>query len=295
MYNKILLIVNTKAGKGKVIKYITKIEQNLKNLQFDVDLRYTTINKNSGDIITEYKENYDIILICGGDGTLNQALQKIYKMDKNIPITFIPTGTTNDFAKSLNVPFNKYELSKNLRDYKIRKIDIGKFNDKVFSYVASIGMFSKTSYSTNFRWKNLFGRVAYVFLGIKEIFSYKTYKLKVQSKEKSFEDDIIYGSISNSNYVGGFHLFKNENVKLDDGKFEVLFVKKPKTIFSIIKLTIKIINGHFNDENVYYFKTNNLKIESEDFTEWSIDGEYSGKIEKIEIENIPKKIEYLLP
>ena len=208
---------------------------------------------------------------------------------------YIPVGTTNDFARSLNVSFDVFDIANNINKYEAKKIDVGLFNDRIFNYVASIGIFSKTSYKTSSKLKNKMGRIAYFFLGMQEIFAYRACKLKIHSGANTIEDEFLYGSISNSKYIGGFNLFKNEKVELDDGEFEAIFVKKPSNIFRTIKLLLKVLKGNLNDENIYYFKTSELQIESEEETEWSIDGEYSGKVKSIKISNLNKYIEYILP
>ena len=296
MKKNILLIANPVAGRARIRKNIKKIEKNLlKNNEFNVDLRYTTIKNNATKIINQYAENLDILFVCGGDGTLNEAIEALCESKRKIPIAYVPIGTTNDFAKSLRIPFNMLKLSKNMHSTSIKEVDIGKFNNRYFNYVISTGLFSKTSYKTPSRLKNRFGRLAYILSGVREIFSYKTQRLKLKIDDKVIEDEFIYGSISNSNYIGGFKLFKKDkNVKLDDGKFEIIFVKKPKNSFGFLTLIFKILTGRFTDKNIYYFKSDKITIESDNYCEYSIDGEYSGKIKKVEISNINKFARYFI-
>ncbi len=204
-------------------------------------------------------------------------------------------GTTNDFSKSLGISNNPADISNHIEEYEETEVDVGKFNHFFFNYVASIGVFSKASYSTKTDMKNKFGRIAYLCLGVKELFFHEAYHLKLLTKSNIIEDDFIYGSVSNSKYVGGFGIFKKEKIDLADGEFEAIFVKKPKHIFQTLKLAIKVTTGHLQDKNVYYFKTSELKIESQKETMWSIDGECSGKVKDVEILNLPKKMNYLVP
>lgn len=295
MKHRILMVVNPKAGRAKIKKYVNDIRNNLERSQYKIDLKHTTVENSATDIIKSYKKDFDILVVCGGDGTLNQAVQALHDIDKYVQIGYIPTGTTNDFARSIGVAFNKLELSNNLDKYTTEKVDLGKFNDRVFNYVVSAGIFSKTSYSTSTKAKNRFGRLAYLVSGAKEIFICKPYRLIVRSKDKSIDDEFIYCSVSNSKYVGGFNIFKKENVEMDDGELEAIFIKKPKSFHKLIKLLCKVINGNFNDDHVRYFKAPELEIESDKDTEWSIDGEYSGKVKKIKITNIRKRMEYIVP
>lgn len=289
------MVVNPKAGRAKIKKYVDNIREKLEKSKFKIDLKHTTIENSATDIIKKYKKDYDILIVCGGDGTLNQAVQALHDLDKNVQIGYIPAGTTNDFARSIGVSLNKLDTSNNLDKYTTEKVDLGKFNDRVFNYVVSAGVFSKTSYSTSVNAKNKFGRLAYVLAGVKDVFVCKPYRLIVKSKDKSIEDDFIYCSISNSKYVGGFNIFKNEHVEMDDGELEAIFIKKPKNFASMFKVMFKVLNGNFKDDDVRYFKTKELEIECDKDTEWSIDGEYSGKVKKIKITNIRKRVEYIIP
>ena len=295
MKHHILMIVNPKAGRAKIKKYISAIRNNFEKSEYKIDLKHTTVEYGATEIISDYKKDFDILVVCGGDGTLNQAVQGLHDIDKYVQIGYIPSGTTNDFARSLGVAFDKLELSNNLDRFTTEKVDLGKFNDRVFNYVVSAGIFSRASYNTSTKSKNRFGRLAYIMSGFKEIFVCKPYRLIVKCKDTSIDDEFIYCSVSNAKYVGGFNIFKKEHVEMDDGKLEALFIKRPKNFFSMIRLICKVMNGNFKDENVRYFKTPELEIESDKDTEWSIDGEYSGKVKNIKITNINKRMEYIVP
>ena len=295
MENKILAIVNPRSGMADIGRYIDRIEDNLRAQGYEVDTKYTTREHNATKILEEYNKEYDIILACGGDGTLNETVEGLYEKNKDVKICFIPSGTTNDFAKSLNISFNRLHISKNIKDYEEKIIDTGFFNDRVFNYVSSFGVFSKTSYSTSVNLKNKIGRLAYIINGIKEIFNIKKYNLKIKVGEEEIQDEFVYGSISNSFYIGGFRLFKKKDVAMDDGKFEVVLVKTPKNFFEVVKITFKMIIGNLNDNNILFYQTPTIEIESDNELYWSIDGECGGDIRKVKITNKEKNVKYLTP
>ena len=145
MKYKALIIVNPVAGKGKAKKHISLIVNTLEKSDFKAEIKYTSIENDACKIIKEYKDEYDVILIYGGDGTLNQAIQGIYEKNKEVCIGYIPIGTTNDFAKSLNFSFDKLHLSNNIKKYSSKKIDIALVDNRVINYVVAFGIFSKTS------------------------------------------------------------------------------------------------------------------------------------------------------
>ena len=162
---KVLIIVNPVSGKKKRDKYYNKIKSNLENLGYEVKIEFTTKENNARVIIENYREDYDIVIACGGDGTLNEITQGLHNLNKSVPIGFIPCGTTNDYARSLKIPFNKQQLSKNIKNYVEKQIDLGIFNNRTFNYVATFGVFSKTSYNVSRKLKNALGRFAYIISG----------------------------------------------------------------------------------------------------------------------------------
>ena len=292
---KVLIVVNPVAGKAKINRNIIKIRDNIAQKDdVDVIIKYTKINQNATEIIKNCDIDFDVLFVCGGDGTLNEAMQAICELNKNVPIAYLPVGTTNDFAKSLEVPFDIHQLSKNFDLTTIKKVDIGRINNRFFNYVSSTGLFAKTSYNTSSRMKNKYGRFAYVISGVKEVFTCKPQKLKVHINDEIIDDDFIYTSISNSCYIGGFKLFRKKDAKLDDGKFEVLLVKGKGKLFETLGLLIKIVTGNFKDKNIMFYKADSLKIESDNDVEWSIDGEYGGKTKLVNIENINKFAQYIM-
>ena len=292
---RVLMVVNPNAGKLKKDKYYNKIKVNLQNKGYIVDMKLTSLENNATHIVKDYSEPYDIIVLCGGDGTLNEANQALFELEKKVPIGFVPCGTTNDYARSLDIPFDRIYLSNNIHKYKNVNVDIGKCNNRIFNYAASFGIFTKTSYNVSYKTKNKYGRLAYVISGIKEAFTYKTYKMKVDFQDKEIEDRFIYGSITNSKSIGGFKVFRKENISLDDGLFEVLLIKKPKNIFHALYIFLKILSGNFKDKNIYFFKADKLHITTDQLCDWALDGEFGGNLEEINISNLNKQAEYIVP
>ena len=295
MEKKILAIVNPRSGMADIGRYIDKIEDNLKNNGYEVDIKFTTRENNATRILEKYDKDFNIILACGGDGTLNETVEGLYEKNKDVKICFIPSGTTNDFARSLNISFDRLHISRHICEYEEKIIDTGFFNGRVFNYVASFGVFSETSYSTSINLKNKIGRLAYVITGVKELFNIKKHNLKVKLGDKEIEDEFVFGSISNSHYIGGFKLFKKNNIAMNDGKFEIVLVKTPKNFFQVLKITFKIMTGNLNDENIYFYQSPIVEIHSKDELNWSVDGEFGGDIRSLKITNKEKNVKFIVP
>lgn len=290
MKPKVLLIIYSEARKGSILKKVEEIEKNLIENGFEVDTRYTKKDNNAENIIEKYTKKVDVIMTCGGDGTLHEVVNAVIKKGLDVSISFLPFGTTNDFSRTIGIPIKSLELSKGLKDGEIVKCDIGKLGNSYFYYIAAFGIFTKVSYSTKTKLKKKWGKFAYYYEGLKEIKNRKPYHAKITIDGQVLEDDYIYCSITNSVSIGGFKWFKKSEVQIDDGKFEVLLFKYPKNLLELIKLLWKILWKNYKSENIYFTRTNNLLVEAEDQMSWTLDGEYGGEFTKVSLETIKNQI-----
>lgn len=297
MASNIVLIVNPCAGKGKIKKYIGKIEENLKTNGYQIQTIYTTKQNDAKELAKKYADSCDMILSCGGDGTLNEIINGLMECETKPELTFIPLGTTNDFAKTVEIPINKLELSKQLPTYKTIASDIGSFNTVYFNYIAAFGAFTDVAYATPQKLKNKLGRVAYYIEGIKEVFHIQSHRLKLEIGGKQLEDDFIYGSISNSISIAGFKGlgFKPKEVDIHDGKHEVLLVRKPKGLISTIKIIVDLLFQNHHSKYIIFEQADKVIVKAEKEIKWTIDGEAAGNYKEIEICNCPGKIIYKIP
>lgn len=298
MKKEILIIVNPCAGKGKINKYIPNICDNLEKQGYELEVEYTSKEKNGREIIKNYMRYIDAVIVCGGDGTLNEVVNGIIESNKKINVTFIPFGTTNDFAKTLKMPTNKLRLSKKLSKYNRKQIDIGKFNNKYFYYVAAFGTFSDISYITKQKDKNRLGRLAYFKEGLKKIKNmkkFKAYQVSIVTDNEIIKDKFIYGGVTNSLSIGGFKWFRKDEMSLNDGLFEVILVKKPKNFVTALKIAYSLISKRFDQKNIYYLKTKHLKFDFEENIVWTLDGEKGQEAKEILIENQRNKLGMLVP
>ena len=295
---KALLIVNPTAGKmsGKTALFDIISEFSAHHI-----LVTTAITNKRGDA-TEYAQKgdesreYDFIVCCGGDGTLNETLNGLIKSGGNTPLSYIPAGSTNDFAKSMNIPLEITAAARKIANNSEEIfLDIGSFcKNKIFSYIASFGAFTSTSYSVPQNMKNSLGHFAYVLGGIMDVASIKPYHVTVNTSDKEFEGDYIFCAVSNSSSLGGVIKLNAENVSMVDGLFEVLAIKNPKNPNELHKILWGIINGDFSDKEIFeYFKTDKITFNMPENVNWSLDGEYEEGKQVVEIENLHGKIRFL--
>ena len=295
MNKNMLLIINPKAGKGKISKKVPKIIRNFEEKGYEIKTEYTQKGIKTAKIVSQYKERTGLIVCCGGDGTLNQIIKEIMKWEIKPQLGFIPLGTMNDFAKTIKISTKKTFLSKNIDEGIGIYSDIGNFNEKYFNYVAAFGAFTAVSYITSQKLKRKYGKLAYILVGIRSLKKIKPYKAQIEIDDKIINDEFIYGSISNSKSVGGFELFKRSGVKINDGKYEMLFVRKPKNKREWINIVFSILFKKYNSKNFIYVKADKIEIKSEKNIPWTLDGEYGGRVKEVKIINNKKAIEYIVP
>ena len=290
---KVLTIINPTSGKGNIANYANEIKHNLEKQNMEVNMQLTKKGYNAKKIILDNIEGQDLILICGGDGTFNEAVSSIMETGVQISIAYIPLGTTNDLARSLNMPIKDISITKKLLESKAKVLDIGKFNeDRYFTYIAAFGVMTDVSYKTSQKAKNKYGKIAYYLKAIKELIKIPTYKVKIKFDEEELEGEFIYGGISNSMSIAGFKWFNEEDVDLSDGKFEAIFIRKPKKLSGYFRLINDFRHKDYMvNRDFVYFKASNIQIQTDQNVAWTIDGEYAGDMNFVEIENINKAIE----
>lgn len=229
-------------------------------------------------------------------GTLNELINAVMKLDKKPQIGFIPLGTMNDFARTIKLSTKKTFLAKNIDEGTIIPSDIGTFNEVYFNYVAAFGAFTAVPYVTSQKLKKRFGKLAYFIVGIKYLKKIKTYRLELNVNGEHIKDDFIFGSISNSKSIGGFEWFERSGVKINDGEFEMLFIKRPRKISEWIGVVFALLfKQHHKKKYFEYFQTNEIEIKSEIGITWTLDGEYGGRKKQVKIKNIPMAIDYIIP
>ena len=218
---KMLFIFNPKAGKGKIKTNLLDIVDIFSGHDYEIIIRATQAPKDAYQKAKEYADSVDLIVCSGGDGTLDEVVTGIMEAGSQVPIGYIPAGSTNDFANSLFMPKNMVKAAEMIMEEELYHCDIGRFNQQTFAYVAAFGLFTDVSYETDQDLKNVLGHVAYVLEGVKRLFDIKSYHMKVTSDEIEIEDDFIVGMVTNSRSVGGFKNLTGKNVDMNDGLFEV--------------------------------------------------------------------------
>ena len=153
-------------------------------------------------------------------------------------------------------------------------------------------MFTNVSYNTSQKFKNLLGHTAYLLEGIRQLSEIKSYHMTVVSDDKVYEGDFILGLVTNSVSIGGFKTLIPRDVELDDGMFEMILIRTPKSFAELQEVIVSLVGEKLQDnKEVIYCKTRHLEIVADEELEWTLDGEYGGKHKQVHIVNLEKNVE----
>lgn len=272
---RLLLIVNPCAGQKKARKYLADMIDLFNRADYMVTVHITEYIGDCERIAQNYAADMDLIVCCGGDGTFNETVSGILKSGADVPIGYIPAGSTNDFAASLHLSTDILQAVRDIIDGEIVRMDIGLFGDRYFSYVASFGAFTKTSYATPQGLKNIMGHAAYILSGIQELSQLKTYHVRFELPDASvIEDDFIFGAISNSTSVGGVLTLAEDKVDLRDGHFELLLVRAPKDLAELAECIQSLKRQTYNCDMLTFVNTELVRITAPEDMDWTLDGEW---------------------
>lgn len=236
---------------------------------------YMTASRGDATAVTAQRAtDFDRIVCIGGDGTFNEVISGLRRADCMCPIGYIPAGSTNDFANSLHLSKDLIQAARDIVDGSPRKLDIGRFNDRYFSYVASFGAFTKASYATSQSVKNALGHLAYVLGGIKELPSIRSKHVRFTLDHSTVvEDDYIFGAISNSTSVAGILTLSPDIVDMSDGLFELLLVRKPKSLIELSDCVLALTTQDYHSPMLTFLNAGHLEIEAPEDMDWTLDGE----------------------
>lgn len=295
---QMLLVINPRSGKAQVRNRLLEILDIFSKAGYQVQVYITQAALDARDRVLADGAGKDLIVCCGGDGTLNETISGMMEIDDCPQLGYIPAGSTNDFATSLHIPRQMADAARTVVEGKPYPVDIGCFcDDRYFVYVAGFGAFTEVSYLTPQDKKNMLGHQAYMLEGVKSLASIKSYPMRItweeeDLEEKSLEGEFIFGMVTNTISVGGFKGLVNQKVALNDGLFEVLLIRTPRTPLELSNIVSDLfLRDTQSSEQVYKFKTKALQVHSEEPVDWVLDGEFGGSRNDVWVENLRCRIE----
>ena len=277
MKKKMLFIFNPRSGKGQIKSKLAQILDIFVKGGCEVIAHPTQGPGDAYRIVQEYRDQVDLVVCSGGDGTLDETAAGILKGDPVLPLGYIPAGSTNDFAGSLGLPANMLETAEEItKDFHFA-CDAGDFNGRTFVYIAAFGLFTDVSYETDQNMKNALGHLAYLLEAGKRIFNVPSYWIEVETAERHMMGEFIYGMITNARSVGGIKNITGNRIELNDGLFEVTLIHPPKNPLELSEIIMSLLSPNDNKSKLIEdFRTDRLVITSEQEIAWTLDGEAGG-------------------
>ena len=286
MDKKLLFIVNPRAGKRKSREPLFDAVSIYSEAGYLVSVRVTSHPGEATELAEDLGEEFDLVVCHGGDGTLNETVNGVMRIpkEKRPAVSYLPGGSTNDFAASLNISSSPAEAAKSAMRLQPRELDVGKFGERNFVYVASFGAFTKTTYTVPQDIKNVFGHFAYMLDGVKNLDTLCPYRMKITADGEVFDGEYLFGAISNSTSIAGLMKLSDAEVLFNDGLFELLLVPVPRTSAAMQALILALVNkDYYNSEGLIFRHVKHVTAETAEDIPWTLDGEYDPGAPFVEI------------
>jgi len=284
---KMLFVMNPFAGMRRANRYLVDIIGLFNRAGYEVTAHMTGGVGDATQVVEQKAREMDLVVCCGGDGTLNETITGILRAGADTPVGYIPAGSTNDFASSLKLSNQILRAARDILEGEPVAYDVGKFGERYFSYVASFGAFTRASYTTPQSIKNALGHTAYVLEGINELSQLRKEHIRMEIDGVVVEDDFLFGAISNSTSVGGILTLDPKQVDMGDGMFEVLLLRAPRNLQEISACIQAVQSQRYNDcAMITFCPANRVKVYADPNMPWTLDGEKDEGREEVIVENL---------
>ncbi|MBN1783190.1 diacylglycerol kinase family lipid kinase [bacterium] len=270
------VFVNPDSKPGRIKRYLKPALSILRNNGFDLSVYFT---KASGEIQSRAKQavedQYDAIIVAGGDGTLNEGINGILPSD--VLLGILPFGGSNVLARELRIPLNPLEAATVIARKHTKRIDLGVINGRYFSMMASCGYDAYTISRTSRKIKRIIHRYAYVWAGIKDFFGYRPSNIHVDLDHGKTTDFGTFVVLGNTHFYGGFHQL-TPFAEVDDGFLDVC-VYKGKTQIGLMRFVLRMLaQKHLSMRDVRYYRTREVSLSAEVPTLVQVDGDILGHL-----------------
>ncbi|MBP3673611.1 MAG: YegS/Rv2252/BmrU family lipid kinase [Oscillospiraceae bacterium] len=283
---KMLFVMNPYSGMRKASRYLADIIALFNRADYEVITHMTAGQGDATQVVAAKAKEMDLVVCCGGDGTFNETISGVLKCGADVPVGYIPSGSTNDFAASLKIPTNIMQAAKDIVEGVPVSYDVGRFGERYFSYVASFGAFTRASYATPQNIKNALGHTAYVLEGINELSQIRKEHVRMELDGQIVEDDFLFGAISNSTSVGGILTLDPKIVDMADGKLEVLLVRAPVDLMEISECIRAVQSQKYNCAMITFRSAEKIKVFADPAMPWTLDGEREDGHSQVDVENV---------
>lgn len=283
--------MNPCSGTKRAKRFLADILDVFNRGDYDTTVFITAARGDATSLVRERAAQFDLIVCIGGDGTFNETVSGLHDSGVSVPVGYIPAGSTNDFASSLHLSKDLVQAARDIVEGRERTIDIGLFNGRCFSYIASFGAFTRASYATSQNLKNALGHLAYLLAGIKEIPAIRGRRIRFTLPNgRVLEDEYIFGAISNCTSVAGVLTLDPELVDLNDGLFELLLIRKPQSLLELNDCVLALTTQDYHTPMLTFVSTDRVEIDAPADMNWTLDGEMAEGAQHCCAENVHNAI-----
>ena len=299
---KLLFVYNPYSGVGRIKSQLSDIIEIMVRAGYEVSVHPTQAAGEAATITQARAAEYDLVVCCGGDGTLDETVTGLMRSGCQVPLGYIPAGSTNDFAASLGLPSTLRGAARMAVGTTETPIDVGRFTPighddlpmRYFSYIASFGIFTAASYSTPQSVKNVIGHLAYVLEGAKDLANIHPHHALFELADGSrLEGDYVFGAVTNTTSAGGIFKLPAGSVSMSDGEFEVFLVHNPRTLAELNKIASALMSTNFDGcPMIEFHHTSSVTVRLDQPLSWSLDGEEAMGGTTVEIECLHGAIQF---
>ncbi len=282
---KLLLIINPVAGRNQAQADLFKMVRVFAEHDCEVTVYPTRGPQDCTRKVLADAGRFDLVVCCGGDGTLNEMVSGMMQREDHVPMGYIPLGSTNDFAASLHLPSHVEEAALRCVEGTAFHMDVGSLNDRYFNYIAAFGAVTEDSYATPQQIKNALGHLAYILEGVKSLGRLQPIHVRITADGESFEEDYLFGAVTNTVSLGGVLRLDPSRVLLDDGMYELLLVKNPQNPAEAQAMLSALMLQNYDGPLVRMLRASDILFESNHEISWTIDGEFGGSFSTTHILN----------
>ena len=295
MQKKLMLIINPAAGRGGYKLNLGDALNLLDNGGCRTTLFFTSGQGDATRFAYEYGGEYDLVACVGGDGTLSEVIAGLMGLENKPALGYIPMGTANDVATTLGLPKNDtVGAALRILDGIPHPFDVGSFGDgQYFAYIAAFGAFTQVSYATPQTQKKALGHLAYVLQGMAQLPKLESYRTRVEYDGGVIEEELIYGSMSNSTSVAGIVRLPEDMVSLGDGMSELVLVKNPGGIEELGDLAASVLTQSFESDSLIILHTKNARFLFDRPVAWTRDGEAGGEHQDVRLSNYKAAVNFI--
>ena len=285
------LIINPNAGTRQGRRFLPEILSAFSQAGYLCNVCVTDARGTATDFAAAHGGNADLVVACGGDGTLNEVITGLLRAGHQTPIGYIPCGSTNDFAAGLGLPLQVPDACESILCGEPQPLDVGLFaGDRYFSYTASFGLFTSVSWSTPQNTKNLLGHTAYLLEGIRSLADIHPVHMKITAGDQVYERDWLFGAVCNSTSLGGVLRLDESEVHMSDGLFEALLIPFPPDLLAVNRIWTDLTQKNYDSDEFTFIRASAFTFEGSPHLPWTLDGEEADAEDPLTVRNLRQAI-----